>query len=134
MWSPEGVVGAAHAGWRGLADGVLPATAEAMRSLGAGHISAVLGPCIRVGSYEFGAPDLASVAAVLGDAVVGRTRSGRPAFDMVAAVRSSLRLAGVEDLTDVGRCTAEAPDLWSWRAEGTRSRQSVLIVKEVGEA
>ena len=31
LWSPEGVLGAAHAGWRGLADGVLPATAEAMR-------------------------------------------------------------------------------------------------------
>jgi YfiH family protein len=133
MWSPEGVVAAVHAGWRGLAGGVLPAAAEAMRSLGAGHISAVLGPCIRVGSYEFGAEDLTVVADALGGGVIGRTRSGRSALDMVAAVRSSLRLAGVDDLVDVGRCTFEAPDLWSWRGEGTRSRQSVLVVREAAE-
>ena len=130
MWSPDGVIAAVHAGWRGLADGVLPAAAEAMRALGAAHISSVLGPCIRVGSYEFGAGDLAAVAATLGDSVVGQTTSGRPALDIVAAVRASLRQADVDDLTDVGRCTAESPDLWSWRAEGTRCRQGVLVVKE----
>jgi YfiH family protein len=130
LWSPDGVVGAVHAGWRGLVGGVLPAAAEAMRALGAGPISAVLGPCIRVERYEFGADDLAEVVAALGDSVIGRTRSGQPALDMVAAVRSSLDLAGIGDLTDVGRCTAEAPDLWSWRADASRCRQSVVVVKE----
>jgi YfiH family protein len=130
LWSPDGVVAAVHAGWRGLVGGVLPATAETMRALGAGRISAVLGPCIRVGSYEFGTADLAAVADALGDDVIGQTRPGRPGLDMVAAVRSSLRLAGVDDLVDVGRCTMEAPDLWSWRGDGTRSRQSVLVVRE----
>ena len=50
----EGVIGAAHAGWRGAASGVLEATVEAMRELGAEHIIAVIGPCIRQPSYEVG--------------------------------------------------------------------------------
>ena len=49
-----GVVGAAHAGWRGAFGGVLEATLEAMRTLGAGNISAVIGPCISQKNYEVG--------------------------------------------------------------------------------
>lgn len=50
------VIGAAHAGWRGAKAGVLEATVEAMLSLGAkpNRIIAVMGPCIRQGSYEVG--------------------------------------------------------------------------------
>ncbi len=49
-----GVVGAAHAGWRGAAAGVLEATLTAMRALGARRITAAIGPCIRQSSYEVG--------------------------------------------------------------------------------
>ena len=54
---PEaGVIGAAHAGWRGALDGVLEATVAAMEVLGAkrGAISAVIGPCISQRAYEVG--------------------------------------------------------------------------------
>lgn len=52
-----GVIGAAHAGWKGAAYGVLEATIDAMENLGArrGDICAVVGPCIAQGSYEVGA-------------------------------------------------------------------------------
>jgi len=62
---PEaGVVGAAHAGWRGAVGGVLEATVRAMRGLGARpeRITAVIGPCIAQASYE--------VAADMRDAVL----------------------------------------------------------------
>ncbi|HWX48846.1 MAG TPA: peptidoglycan editing factor PgeF [Roseomonas sp.] len=52
-----GVVGAAHAGWRGAVAGILEETVQAMERLGAhrGDIVAVVGPCIRQNSYEVGA-------------------------------------------------------------------------------
>lgn len=51
-----GVVGAAHAGWRGAKDGVLEATIDAMEALGASrsNIAAVIGPCISQSAYETG--------------------------------------------------------------------------------
>jgi hypothetical protein len=52
-----GVIGAAHAGWRGAATGILEATVAAMHALGATCITAVVGPCIGPESYEVG-PDL----------------------------------------------------------------------------
>ena len=54
--SVSGVVGAAHAGWKGSVNGVLNATIKAMEVLGATrkNISAALGPCIRQASYEVG--------------------------------------------------------------------------------
>lgn len=51
-----GVIGAAHAGWRGAKDGILEATVAAMEGLGARRqaISAVIGPCISQAAYEVG--------------------------------------------------------------------------------
>lgn len=123
----DGVVGVAHAGWRGLVAGVLPAAVEAMRAVGAGRIRAQVGPCIHPGCYEFGATDLDAVAAVLGDGVRARTDDGRPALDLPAGVRSSLRAAGVEDVTVDPTCTACSTDHWSFRAGGEASRQAVVV-------
>lgn len=51
-----GVIGAAHAGWKGAKDGVLEATLDAMEALGArrANIAAVIGPCISQAAYEVG--------------------------------------------------------------------------------
>jgi YfiH family protein len=49
------IIGAAHAGWRGAVAGILEATAQAMRGLGATGITATIGPCIHQESYEVGA-------------------------------------------------------------------------------
>lgn len=122
----DGVVGVAHAGWRGLAEGVLPATVDAMRRLGAGPITATLGPCIRAGCYEFGVDDLDRVAATLGEGVRGTTSVGTPALDVPAAVRASLGGVGVTDLVDLGVCTACSADHWSHRARAEGERQAVV--------
>lgn len=125
--SPEGVLGATHAGWRGLAAGVLEATASAMRALGASDITAALGPCIRPGCYEFGAADLDTVAARLGEEVRACTLTGRPALDLPAAVRVGLDRAGVRLEHDVGACTACSPAWFSHRARGEPERQAMLV-------
>jgi YfiH family protein len=93
-----GVVGGAHAGWRGALSGVLEATLTAMEALGADRrrIAAAVGPCIGQASYE--------VAADLRDAVLARDpedarffADGRPErwqFDLAGYCAARLRAAG----------------------------------------
>ena len=122
----DAAVGVVHAGWRGLVAGVVPAAVAAMRALGAGPITATVGPCIRVECYEFGAADLDRVAAVLGDAVRGHTSWRTPALDVPAAVRASLAAVGVEEVVDLGPCTACSLHHWSHRSRRDHERQAVV--------
>jgi YfiH family protein len=96
--SEAGVVGAAHAGWRGALAGVLEATVAAMQALGARQVSAAIGPCIRQASYEVGAD--------LRDAVLARDptddrffalgrREARWQFDLPGYCAARLAEAGV---------------------------------------
>jgi len=125
--SAEGVVGVAHAGWRGLEAGVLEQTVAAMRTLGAGQIEAVLGPCIRPECYEFGSDELERLAARLGDGVRGRTTTGSTALDLPAGVALALRAAGVARLADTGVCTACSPGQFSWRRDREQARQALVL-------
>lgn len=126
--STDGVIGAAHAGWRGLTAGVVGATAAAMRSLGAGSIEAALGPCIHPECYEFGADDLEVVASRLGPAVRGRTSVGAPALDVPAAVAAACEQAGIELVWSSPTCTAcDAGGSFSHRARGEVERQALAI-------
>ncbi len=120
-------MGAVHAGWRGLLAGVLPATVEQMRALGATEITAWLGPCIRPRCYEFGADDLAVVAQRLGEEVRATTAWGTPALDVAAGVRRSLAEAGVASIIDSGVCTACSPVHFSHRARGDVGRQAAQV-------
>jgi YfiH family protein len=110
-----GVIGAAHAGWRGAVAGVLEATIEAMCVIGArrARIAAAIGPCIRQPSYE--------VAADLRDEVLARdardarffadgARADRWQFDLAGYCAARLESAGVaqevlphDTLADEGR-------------------------------
>ena len=94
-----GVIGAAHAGWRGALDGVLEATVDAMVALGAHRddITAVIGPCISQAAYEVGPEFLDSFLAH--DPGFARFfasgPAGRPLFDLPAFGLHCLRAAGV---------------------------------------
>lgn len=125
--SAAGVVGVAHAGWRGLVAGVLPATVAAMRALGAGQIEARLGPCIEPCCYAFGEAELAAVSDAVGADVSATTIDGALALDVGAGVAASLAGAGVDLDRSPSRCTAHAPgELWSHRARGDRERQAAV--------
>jgi polyphenol oxidase len=125
--SREGVIGVAHAGWRGVAAGVIEATVAEMEALGATAIEAAIGPCIHAECYEFSAPDLDDVATRLGDTVRATTASGAPALDLPAAVRVALARAGVEAVDDAGVCTACSPAHFSWRARQETQRQATVV-------
>ena len=127
--SDEGVLGVAHAGWRGLVAGVLPNTIAAMKGVGATttSMSAVLGPCIHSECYEFSEDDLAVVAGELGEGVRSTTDSGRPALDVPAAVRASLASCGIELVHEDPACTACDANRWfSHRARGEPERQALV--------
>ncbi|MCB9373617.1 MAG: laccase domain-containing protein [Microthrixaceae bacterium] len=128
LTSPEGVVAAAHAGWRGLAAGVVQATVAAMRDRGAGAVTAHVGPMIHPECYEFGAEDLAAVADVLGPTVVGRTAGGSPALDVPAAVDAARARAGVAVASRSPGCTACDPQRWySHRARREAGRMAAVV-------
>jgi YfiH family protein len=125
--SDEGVVGAVHAGWRGVQAGVIERAVAAMRDLGAGRVRAALGPCIHPECYEFVAVELDRLAAALGEGVRGTTAAGRPAFDLPAAVASVLERAGAELVYVDPVCTACSPVHFSHRARGELERQAVAV-------
>jgi len=118
---------AVHAGWRGVAAGVVSAAASAMRAAGATRISGALGPCIRVCCYEFGPAELARVEEAVGARVGGTTAAGRPALDLAAAVGAAASRAGVELVFDAGACTACSDRFFSHRARQEKERQALVV-------
>lgn len=123
----EGAVAAVHAGWRGLAAGIVASSVEAVRDLAPGPVRAVVGPCIHPSCYEFGDADLDEVASALGDHVRSTTAAGRPALDLPAGVHAALAAAGVTEVDDRGTCTACSDAHWSHRAGGDPERQALAV-------
>ena len=109
-----GVIGAAHAGWRGAKDGVLEATVAAMVSLGARReaIVAVIGPTISQAAYEVG--DEFVEAFIDEDHDNARFFAGGPngraMFDLPAFGLSRLRAAGVGHAEWTRHCTYRDPE------------------------
>jgi YfiH family protein len=122
-----GVIGAAHAGWRGALSGVVEATVDAMERLGAerGQIRAAIGPMIRQSNYEVG-PDL--IAHFVG-ADPGNERFFAPAprphhalFDLGGYISARLKGAGIQRIEDIGLCTYADPDrFFSYRRSSHRA-------------
>jgi YfiH family protein len=115
-------VGVVHAGWKGLAAGVVEAAVRALRALDDTPIDAHLGPCIRPGCYEFAGPELDGLAQQLGGGVRGTTGWGTPSLDLPAAVRAALNAAGVDHLHDDAPCTACDRRWFSHRARAEAGR------------
>jgi purine-nucleoside/S-methyl-5'-thioadenosine phosphorylase / adenosine deaminase len=123
-------VAAVHAGWRGLAAGVVEAAVTALRDLGAGSdIQAVLGPCIHAECYEFGEAEMAQLSERYGPAVRGTTSGGRPALDVPEAVLAALRTAGIDDssITIFDVCTGCDPNFFSHRGRRDTGRQAMVV-------
>lgn len=116
----SGVIGAAHAGWRGAVDGILEATVEAMVDLGARReaIHAVIGPCISQAAYEVG-PEFHDtfLAASPGNAVFFRAGDGdRHLFDLPEFGLARLRECGIARAQWIGACTyGDADRFFSYR-------------------
>ncbi len=110
-----GVIGAAHAGWRGAFAGVIEATVAAMEKLGAerAHIAVALGPTIRQSNYEVG-PELVArfTAADAGNArfFTDSSKAGHAMFDLPGYIAGRVRRAGIMEFEDLGLCTYAEPE------------------------
>jgi polyphenol oxidase len=123
------VIGAAHAGWRGLAAGVLEATVAAMGVAPAG-LMAWLGPAIGPAAFEVGGEVRAAFMAA--DPAAAEAFQPNPAgrwqCDLVHLARQRLRRAGLTALHGGGACTFSTPGrFFSYRRDGQCGRMAALL-------
>jgi YfiH family protein len=123
----NGVIGAAHSGRKGLYAGVAPATVEAMRALGAEHITAVLGPYACGNCYEVPEEMRAEVAARV-PASYAETSWGTPSIDVAAGVAAQLADLGCT-VINATACTIESENLYSYRREGAVSGRLAGLIR-----
>ena len=125
--SPDGpVLAVVHAGWRGIRAGVVAKVAEHLGQFGCGGLRAIVGPHISVEEYEFGSKDLSRVVGALGEKVAGRTKDGKPALNLRAAVEVTLERNSVSLDHLLDRCTAQDLRYWSHRSRGDEERFSLV--------
>jgi copper oxidase (laccase) domain-containing protein len=127
--SPEGVLGVAHVGWRGLVAGIIPAVAERMAALGATSIVGFSGPGIGACCDEFGEDDLQVVCDAVGADVRRCTTWGTPSLDQQAAIAAVCARTGIGQLAVDRRCTAcdaGGATFYSHRARQEQDRHGVL--------
>ncbi|HMK79447.1 MAG TPA: peptidoglycan editing factor PgeF [Xanthobacteraceae bacterium] len=116
-----GIIGAAHAGWKGALTGVLEATIVAMERLGASRtrIIAAIGPLIRQPNYEVGAEFVArfrDADAMNEKFFIPALRANHAMFDLPGFIRSRLERAEIKSIDDLGLCTyAEPARFFSYR-------------------
>lgn len=128
----DGVIGAAHAGWRGAVDGVLENTIEAMKCL-PNTIHAFIGPCISQKSYEvsvgFEKPFLNHNPKSEKFFINGA--EGKLHFDLAGYCAFRLMNAGVQKILIDGRDTLTNDDFHSHRggADNTQRNLSAIMIK-----
>jgi YfiH family protein len=115
-----GVIGAAHAGWKGALDGVLSRTVEAMEALGAkrSRICAAIGPCISQRAYEVGPEFFEDFTRQNSEfsRFFANGKEDRMQFDLPSFGLHMLREAGVGSAEWIGHCTyADEARFYSYR-------------------
>ncbi len=132
-----GIIGAAHAGWRGALAGVCEATVAAMEQLGArrSHIAAAVGPAIAQGSYEVDRTLRAAFADGDDAFFAAAGQEGRYRFDLPGYIARRLDRAGIADVevSPVDTYTEEA-GFFSYRrathaGNASEGRQIAIIAK-----
>ena len=122
-------IGAAHAGWRGLAGGVLEATVERL-GVPSSHIVAWMGPAIGPEHFEVGDDVRAAFVDVDADAASAfvKNQRGRWQCDLYALARRRLSRLGVTRVYGGGWCTFAEPDrFFSYRRDSQCGRMAALI-------
>ena len=119
----RGAVAAVHAGWRGLAAGVLERGVEALRDLApTGEVVAAIGPCAGGCCYEVGVEVLQAL-----ELPAPTDGSEKALLDLRAAARTRLLGSGVDRVLDVDLCTICEQRLFSHRREGADAGRQAAV-------
>lgn len=120
------IVGA-HAGWKGLRDGVLDSAASLMTEHGDHVVHGFVGPHIQQCCYQFGEQDLELMVERFGSEARGVDQLGRPALNVAACIRQFFTERQVP-LIETGECTGCLSDkFFSHRVRGERERHIVGV-------
>ncbi len=123
-----GVVGAIHAGWRGIVAGVVGKSLSRMKAQLSGA-TAWIGPGIGRCCYEVGEEVAQKVVAASGGGVAMPGAKGRPHLDLVEAVKVQLATAGVGSVRVCWSCTrCNAEELWSYRRCGPGAGRNLAAI------
>ncbi len=118
-----GAVAAVHAGWRGLAAGVLQQGVAALRELAPqGEAVAAIGPCAGSCCYEVGEEVLSALGLPAPPSGASKAK-----LDLRVAVRRRLSAAGVERVIDVDCCTICNAQMFSHRREGAAAGRQAAV-------
>jgi polyphenol oxidase len=124
----EGHLALIHAGWRGLATGILQRGADLFPDRR--EVRVAIGPAIGSCHYEVGDDVVLAVAAGSEAGAVSERRGGRRYLDLVATTRGILRAEGIRRIEDTGVCTAcEDRRFFSFRRDGTTGRHVALAMR-----
>jgi YfiH family protein len=131
-----GIIGAAHAGWRGAVDGIIGNTVAAMVQLGAqpNRIVAAFGPTVTAPNYEVGDQFRADFLKLhpTGERFFVTPPGGKPHFDLPAFVIEQLNQSAIDTVDRVGTCTYGSPDRYfSHRYathQGTTTGRQISII------
>jgi YfiH family protein len=124
---PRGLA-AIHAGWRGIAGGVVAAALEKLQGR-PGEWTAWVGPAIGVCCYEVGDEVAQRVVAATDPGVAVPGPAGRPHLDLPRAVRHQLASAGMGEVIVLPRCTrCDEMTLWSYRREGKKAGRNLAFI------
>jgi YfiH family protein len=118
-------VAAVHVGRRGLVNGIAQRSIEVMREMGAGEITAIIGPAICGKCYEV-SEDVYREVIEMHPLAASQTFSGTLSLDLPAALRAVL-IAEQVSVVDEFICTLESNEHFSYRRDGVTGRQAGII-------
>ena len=119
------VVAAVHVGRKGLLNEIARKTIRTMEEMGAGAITAHIGPAICGACYEV-SEDVFKEVTALHPATASKTKKGTTALDLFAGLRAVLIDEGI-DIKSRFECTVENLDLFSYRRDGVTGRQAGIV-------
>ena len=124
----EGRIAIAHAGWRGLAAGIVGAIAGLFER--GNEVRVALGPAIGPDHYVVGEDVALAVAAGTQAGAVTERRNGTTRLDLTGTIRTELRALGIRRVDDTGLCTAcESGRFFSFRRDEVTGRQAGVAIK-----